>query len=234
MNTQSNQSTEKFFDLHTTGIGYLNRAREVPVKRGEPFLAVDINAMHGSEKDVQQVRFDCRVSGTEAKAVMRNILMSAVEAKKKVLVGFKLGDLYVDTFVYEKGDKAGQTGVSLKARLLRILWAKVDGEIVYRAPHESQEAHGGNDEEHSESAPMDPAEATPSSADETPSGHTLDGECVTDQPSASPAQSDSLPTEVKLSKDDPEFEQKKQELKDKGYRWNKESQSWCLPEQRAA
>ncbi|MGB5644692.1 MAG: DUF3577 domain-containing protein, partial [Gammaproteobacteria bacterium] len=34
---------------------------------------------------------------------------------------------YVDTFTYKSGDRAGQTGVSLKARLLRIDWVKVNG-----------------------------------------------------------------------------------------------------------
>ncbi len=36
--SQTNNSETKYFDLHTTGIGYLNRVREVPVRRGEPFL----------------------------------------------------------------------------------------------------------------------------------------------------------------------------------------------------
>ncbi|MFG6179697.1 DUF3577 domain-containing protein, partial [Halomonas sp. THAF12] len=40
---------------------------------------------------------------------------------------------WTDTFTYSKGDRAGQTGVSLKARLLFISWIKVNGEEVYRA-----------------------------------------------------------------------------------------------------
>jgi hypothetical protein len=105
----------KYFDLHITGLGYLNRVRELPVKRGQPFLAVDISALHGEIDNVEYTRFDCRVSGKEAQAIVRE-LMPAVEQGKKVLVGFKLGDLY------------GETGVSLKARLLKIDWAKVDGQ----------------------------------------------------------------------------------------------------------
>ena len=57
---------------------------------------------------------------------------------KKVLIGFKLGDLYAETFVYEKGKKQGETGVSLKARLLFISWIKVDGETVYKAPRKTE------------------------------------------------------------------------------------------------
>ena len=43
----------KYFDLHTTGIGYLNRVREVTPEEGTPFLAVTIAAIHGSVTDVQ-------------------------------------------------------------------------------------------------------------------------------------------------------------------------------------
>lgn len=126
--SQANQD-QKYFDLHISGIGYLNRVREVQVKRGQPFLAVDVSALHGDAEDVQYTRFDCRVSGSEAQEVIQ-LLLPEIQAKKKVLVSFKLGDLYTDTFVYEKGEKKGQTGVSLKARLLIIHWAKVDGKHV--------------------------------------------------------------------------------------------------------
>ena len=48
-------------------------------------------------------------------------------------MGFRLGDLWTDLFRYSRGDKAGKTGVSLKARLLFISWIKVDGQLVYQA-----------------------------------------------------------------------------------------------------
>ncbi len=127
-NPTANYQETRYFDLHVTGIGYLNRVREVPVKRSQPFLAVDISALHGDSEDVQYTRFDCRVSGSDAKAIIES-LMPVIDDdnKNKVLVGFKLGDLYTDTFTYKSGDKAGQTGISLKARLLRIDWVKVNG-----------------------------------------------------------------------------------------------------------
>lgn len=131
------ETQPKYFDLHITGIGYLNRTREVPVKRGQPFLAVDISALHGDADNVEYTRFDCRVSGKEAQAIVRQ-LMPAVEAGRKVLVGFKLGDLYAETFTYQRGERQGQIGVSLKARVLRITWAKIDGEPL-AMPSESQE-----------------------------------------------------------------------------------------------
>lgn len=203
MNTQT---TDKYFDLHTIGIGYLNRARIVAVKRGAPFLAVDINAMHGAAEDVQHTRFDCRVAGTEAQALIREF-MPAIEADKKVLVGFKLGDLYAETFTYQSGEKQGQTGVSLKARLLRITWAKIDGQDVYRSSPD-QEANIGMDEA------VDSPTSEPMA--EAPQGVIKEGP-------------ESLPTEVRLSKDDPAFEQKKTDLKQQGYRWDAEHHVWRLP-----
>lgn len=135
-------STEKsFFDLHITGLGYLNRIREVKPKKGEPFLACDIAALNGPSNDVSYVRFDTRVSGTDAQHLIRRCI-DAVEAEKKVMVGFRLGDLWTDTFTYSKGKRAGEQGVSLKARLLFVSWIKVDGVLKYKAepkPAESEQ-----------------------------------------------------------------------------------------------
>jgi hypothetical protein len=140
-NTMSNQNTTpKYFDLHSTGVGYLNRVRLVKPERGNPFLAVDISALHGSIDNVEYTRFDCRVSGSAAKdAIMA--LKDVIEDKDtKVLVGFKLGDLYAEPFTYKRGQKAGQTGISLKARLLQVHWAKVNGE-KYALPNETTKDH---------------------------------------------------------------------------------------------
>lgn len=126
---------ERYFDLHTTGVGYLNRVRKVPVKKGE-FLAVDISALRGAADSVEYTRFDCRVSGKEAQDVVRNFEQQ-IKAGCKVLVGFKIGDLYAETFVYENGEKKGQTGISLKAHLLHIAWAKVNGSTVYNGLREN-------------------------------------------------------------------------------------------------
>jgi CRISPR/Cas system-associated endoribonuclease Cas2 len=127
----SNNESPKYFDLHTTGIGYLNRVREVTPKEGSPFLSVTIAALRGSVDNVQYTHFECRVSGRQAQQVVRQV-KPAVEGKLKVLIGFTLSDLYAETFTFKSGDKSGETGVSLKARLLRVSWAKVDGQPFYK------------------------------------------------------------------------------------------------------
>jgi CRISPR/Cas system-associated endoribonuclease Cas2 len=127
----SNNESPKYFDLHTTGIGYVNHVREVTPKEGNPFLSVTIAALRGSVDNVQYTYFECHVSGRQAQQVVRQV-KPAVEGKLKVLIGFTLSDLYAETFTFKNGDKAGETGISLKARLLRVSWAKVDGQPFYK------------------------------------------------------------------------------------------------------
>ena len=126
----STEESSKYFDLYTTGIGYLNRVREVTPKEGTPFWSVTIAALRGSVDDAQYTRFECRVSGKKAQEIVRQV-KSAVEGELKVLVGFTLSDLFAESFTFKNGDKAGETGISLKARLLRVTWAKVDGQPFY-------------------------------------------------------------------------------------------------------
>lgn len=205
-------NTSKYFDLHISGIGYLNRARVVEPKKGTPFLAVDITAIHGDSDDPQKTRFDCRVSGAEAKKVIEQFMpqindqgrMAAdgTTLRHKVLAGFRLGDLYTDVFTYDKGDKKGTTGVSLKARLLLLDWVKVDGKTVYQAKVETSA-------EQVSDAPVE-VESGPETADD-------DVDAL-------------LPEEVSLSKDDPNFEARKAELKNKGYRFDGQAKVWRLPQ----
>jgi len=145
--TENNQT--KYYDLHTQGVGYVNRVREVPVKRGEPFWACNISALHGAEDSIEYTNFDCRVSGSEAAKVIKR-LDNACQENKKILIGFKIGDLYPETFTFKSGNKAGEVGISLKARLLYIGWVKVDGDTVYTAPSKEGAVQDKPKTEHSE------------------------------------------------------------------------------------
>jgi len=160
--TTSNEKS--YFDLHITGLGYLNRIREVTPKKGEPFLACDIAALNGDSDKATYVRFDTRVSGSEAQHLVRRC-KDAVDAKKKVLIGFRLGDLWADIFTYSKGERAGKQAVSFKARLLYIGWIKVDGKPVYKDESKTAE----NDAQETEAPASEPvvsdAEAEPATAE---------------------------------------------------------------------
>lgn len=129
MTNQVNQT--QYFDLHTRGVGYLNRIREVTVRKGQPFMAVTVAALRGSCDEIEYSYIDCVVRGAEAEKLVRRC-QQACDAGKKILVSFTIGDIYPETFMYQSGAKKGETGVSLKGRLLRLGFIKIDGETVYQ------------------------------------------------------------------------------------------------------
>lgn len=128
MSTQ--QSTlVKYFDLHTTGYGWLKRVRTVrPTgKKAQPYLACSISAIrHQADGTTKYTNFDLIVAGADAKAVVEN-LKQHVDASRHVLVGFRIGDIVPESFTYSSGSRAGEVGVSVKGRLLKLFFAKVEG-----------------------------------------------------------------------------------------------------------
>lgn len=151
-------SEKAYFDLHISGLGYVNRVRTVKPKRGEPFLACNISALTGPRNDLQYCYFDVKVSGEDAQRLIRKS-EDAVEAGCKVLIGFKLGDPWLDIWPYKEGHpKYGQTGVTLKARLLKIFWMNIDGVRVYTAePKSTNGARNENDAVPAADPPQAPA-----------------------------------------------------------------------------
>lgn len=146
--TDTNARENEYFDFHMKGLGYLNRFRAVPVQKGNGYFAVDIAALEGDKSSPTTVRIDANVSGAEACNALDTVKDDIHNPNAKVLAGFTLGGLYPQTFTYKNGDKAGQTGISLKSRLIRIAWIKVKSEgsssyeTVYTAPKsdENQES----------------------------------------------------------------------------------------------
>lgn len=79
-------SSEKtYFNLHITGLGYLNRIREVTPKKGESFLACDIAAINGPSDAPEYRRFDVRVSGSEAQHLIRRCSDAVEPGKAKMI-----------------------------------------------------------------------------------------------------------------------------------------------------
>ena len=134
MTTQTQQNAKKYFNLQTQGIGYLNDIREVKPKKGEVFWACRISALAGEAENPEYRFFDCNIVGAEAEKLIKKCI-DAVEAKKKVLISFVLGDLWADTYTVSKDTKhhkKGDTAVTLKSRLLRVKMIKIDGEVKYQ------------------------------------------------------------------------------------------------------
>lgn len=140
MTTQTSTQTN-YFNLHTTGIGYLNDIRLVEPKKGNPFYACRVAALVGESDSPEYRYFDMNVVGKETETLIKKCQKAVIE-EKKVLVSFVMADLWFDTFTYStdsKFHKKGDTGVSLKGRLIRIKMIKIDGEIVYKEKPKADE-----------------------------------------------------------------------------------------------
>ncbi|HCD7254468.1 TPA: DUF3577 domain-containing protein [Citrobacter farmeri] len=120
-----------YFNLHIDGLGYLSNIREINTATGS-FLSCTINALHGSTEKPEYTRFDVTVSGQQTSSLIRRC-QNAVNEEKKVLIGFKLSNLTADVFTLTKGDHAGESRASLKARLIKISFIKVGQNMVYKA-----------------------------------------------------------------------------------------------------
>lgn len=134
-------SQKSYFDLHTKGIGYLNRIREVTPSEGSPFLVATIAALRGRVENPGYTHFECRVTGRKAQEIVRE-LQPVADGDMKVIVAFKISDLEAETFIFQHGNRAGETGVRLKAQLVQITWAKLSGanEPFYTAKTDTAEA----------------------------------------------------------------------------------------------
>ena len=140
MQNQINET--KYFDLHTAGIGYINRFRQVKPKQGNAFYCCTIGALRGNTENAQYTYFDCRIVNEEALNVLLNFI-DEDDKDAKVLAGFKIGDTYPETFVYQSGNKQGQTGVMLKGRLIKLDWLKINNEMVYQFENTSATNNSG-------------------------------------------------------------------------------------------
>ena len=159
--TNASTQTSNHFNLHVNGVGYLNRIRWVETKgsgrKAKPFLSCSISAMRGKTDEPDYTYFDLRVSGSEAIEMVEK-LKGDVEAKRKVFVSFRVGDIYAHSYMRNLRDENGRaTGEQepaalIKGRLLLINSVTVDGVNFFR--RESQEESSVDDTPFQEEAPQ--------------------------------------------------------------------------------
>ena len=105
-----------YFNLHAEGCGYLNRVRTVKPEKGSPYLACTIAAKHGDATSPMTTKFDCRISGTRAQAIVQQ-LEAAVKAEKRVILvvtrGFDLASKSAGRGARSGWCRRDQNGVSV-------------------------------------------------------------------------------------------------------------------------
>lgn len=130
------------FNLHVSGVGYLNRVRWVypsqkEGRRADPFLCCAISALRGNSNQPDCTYLDLRVSGQEAIQMVER-LQEDVEQKRKVFISFRVGDIYPHLYERDAKDPSGrktgqrETAAIIKGRLLALHSITIDGVSVYR------------------------------------------------------------------------------------------------------
>jgi hypothetical protein len=174
MNASAQAQQSNHFNLHVNGVGYLNRVRWVEVnsagRKAQPFLACSISALRGNAEQPDYTYFDLRVSGSEAIEMVEQLKVN-VDGKQKVVVSFRVGDIYPHVYLRDVRDRDGRkTGerepaAIIKGRLLLITSITIDGENVYRrdpaiqtaeaaaSPDDDQEEQLGTQPQHQEPEP---------------------------------------------------------------------------------
>jgi hypothetical protein len=212
----STYNTVKYNDQHTTGMGYLNRARTVHPSQGQPYESVSLTGLGGRVDKPSYTYYDC--TSVIGKALDKYLLLKDAtnDDYKKVMVCFKVSDGYPDSYV-TKDKKTGQEVRRhvIKCKLLNITWASIDGQEV------QFELDNGHDEESvihaNDNQPNDQSEnAQEASEDNQAPVESLFGD-------------DELDELMVLDRDDPLFMAKKNELKSFGYRWESNEKAWYKP-----
>ena len=206
----SNNDTVKYNDQHTTGMGYLNRARTVNPAQGQPYESVSLTGLGGRVDNPSYTFYDC--TSVLGKALEKYLLLKddINDDNRKVMICFKVSDGRPDSYV----TKDKQTGQDvrrhvIKCKLLDITWASIDGQVV-------QFELDSDDVDR-----------------QTDKSEQLSGDPAVDDNDRTNVQSlfsdDELDDYIKLDRDDPLFMAKKSELKSIGYRWDTNEKAWFRP-----
>jgi hypothetical protein len=108
----------KFYDLITTGMGFVSRIRPVTGKRkgAKPSLYCKVSVPLGPDKDCKWTSIDCRVCGVETVDLI-NSLKGRVAQGTKPAINFSIGDIYGDAFEYGDDLRAQFKGRLIRAEL---------------------------------------------------------------------------------------------------------------------
>ncbi len=180
-------NAQKAFNIAIRGFGYINRVREIKVERGDPYLALDVALMEGVVKDgdysnINKTYLSTTVKGADAKQIIREHFTSDGEVKSPdstVVASVNLGGLVPSTFTFKKGERAGQTGVSLKTALLKINWLKIGDAVVDLSAYDDQkeQSDNGSDDTGTDPAPQSANASTdgesPEASDEPAMENTI-------------------------------------------------------------
>ena len=200
-----------YFDLITTGVGYLNRARTVKPKQGAGYECVSIAALRGHTDSPEYTYFDCRIVGEQAMAFVQTHKTAINDRDTKVLVRFNVGDGTAESYEVQGGENKGQRRHLIKGRLLKITWAKVGDEVIDLGQDEDKDSQA-----QTQQPAMNESQDGPQEEQSLQASGASDWEA-------------SLSESVTLFKKDPDFAVKRDRLNALGYsctRWDDQHLYW--------
>lgn len=210
------------YDTSFKGLCYVNRVRMVKPSKADPYRAVTLSVKSGKristegkgDKPEFTIPLDCKVVGTQAQTIFDQLLNQYWDDEHPPVISaaFDVGDIYPDTYVGTRGKNAGQTVSILKGRLLKLHDVYVKGERIDAEDAESE----SHDFDHAETAQA-------GSQDDGPATH---GEYIPADAAADAAPA--FPSVVRLSRCDPDFEERMARLKAEGYHWDIKEKVWRL------
>ena len=254
---------QQYFNLHLEGFANLYNARWIKPKAGQsfdPFLQVRAAYLQGRHDSADPVFVDLKVTGKTARRVIEHYLEAIADGDQKVSAVIKSGDLRFDLKMQPGQDPKLFIGARLlSVKYLKVNGEKVDLEAFAEPGDSAKESPvSGSQSAAGDHAPtevsLDP-EAPDFEAQKTELkglGYRWDkakkvwrlevdrsagwfegmkGSKPKPRPAA--ANRHPMPETVSLDPQDPDFEARKAELKDAGYRWDKAQKLWRLSQQAA-
>ena len=122
----SNTKSSEYFNLHFNGVGYVHDIKRIKNSNGD-FGVAKVSVAQGHKDKVQYLNMDCIVATDKATDVLREIKKDHPELTK-VFCRFEMSGLDLSTFDYsETSQRAGETVVNVKSRLMGVKLPSVDG-----------------------------------------------------------------------------------------------------------
>ncbi|ODS23570.1 hypothetical protein AB835_08125 [Candidatus Endobugula sertula] len=239
MTTQTNSQKKAYLNLHTEGMAYLNNIETVtPNKQGaKSFLSLSVALLEGDPEKPTKTYVSLVIPEAldDVTALLVKHREAIADRDTKVFANIKFANLRHKPFVYgENSQRAGELGVNLNAKLIGLKYLKVGDQVVYNS-NENDDQRATDTATHETTAVRTTApqsspapsvtQSTQSESSTKASPNNLFSELETVG-----ADLFTMPLQITLSKDDPQFAARKEGVKAAGYHWNSEKFTWMLPE----
>lgn len=226
-----------YFNLHTDGLAFLNNVDFVNPKApgAKQFLSLSVTLLEGDSEKPQKTYVSLVVPDAldEVSALLVKHRDAIANRNITVFANLKLAKLRYKPFVYgETSQRAGELGVNVSGNLIGMNFLRVGDNVVYERADVNQNASSAttvstaSEPRHSTQQP--PVANT--QVDKTTSTSNVSSLAFCNELKTAGVELFDYPLQITLSKDDAQFDARKEAVKAAGYRWNSDNYTWMKPE----